>query len=129
MANSIESGRSEVVSKKPEVPPGKILVEAVHAGYWGAADIEKGECFLIPIEPLDERTGLPRCYSDFRKTITPGRSGWMKPIDEIEMKKITDLEAAFAKKSAGEAQKPAAAAAPPPPPPPPPSAKPEKPGK
>lgn len=102
--SSVESTKvGGVSSKKPEVPPGKILVEAVHAGYRNAMDIEKGECFLIPIEPLNKETGLPLAYSDHRKTVAPGRSGWMKPVDAVEEKKLLDLEAAFKKGKAAAA--------------------------
>lgn len=106
---TIEAGAAQHTTEKPNVPPGKIMVEAVHRGYWGSMDIEVGESFMIPIEPLDAKSGLPRCFSDWRKSPLSGRSGWMKPVDEVELKKLTDLETAHAKRGGVLAAAPAPA--------------------
>ncbi len=94
----IESNTAaEGSAEKPHVPAGKVLVKAVHRGFWNGTDVEPGECFLISVEPLNQETGLPKAYSDHRKPVKTGFSGWMKPADSAEEKKLLDIQAAFKK--------------------------------
>jgi len=72
-------------------------VTAVHPGFIGNQQINVGDFFDIPDRPLNPKTGLPILFSDWRKRVAPGRSGWMKPHDDAAMKQLLAMEAAFAK--------------------------------
>lgn len=98
------------VLKKPEVPVGKLLVTATQRGYINAMDVEPGEIFTIPLEPVNQKTGLPLAYSDYTKPTAPGRNGWMKPFDAVEAKKLVDMKIKHEAKKKGDA--PPAPAAP-----------------
>ncbi len=82
-------------------------VKAIHSGFFGNQQINVGDFFDIPDAPLNEKTGLPIAFSDGRKRVAPGRSGWMLPYDADAEKTLAAMEAAF-KKSKEPAAAPSA---------------------
>lgn len=82
-------------------------VQAVLPGYFGNQQIEVGDYFDIPNTPLNKETGLPIAFSDSRKRVAPGRSGWMKPYDAENEALLAKMEADFKKAQAAPTAAPA----------------------